>query len=64
LTAQEKKQLRDIRFGKGKDATGSGAATTAEALQQLEEKKKKMQERAERFGIETKEMQQDKIKQR
>lgn len=54
-----------MRFGKGgNELGGSGAATTIEALAQLEVQKKKKQDRAERFGIVTKEMHQDKIKER
>jgi len=45
-----------MRFGKGGNNEGNGAATTIEALAKLEELKKKKQERAERFGIVTKEM--------
>jgi len=38
----EKKQLRAVRFGKaGNEMTGSGAATTIDALEQLEVEKKK-----------------------
>jgi len=63
LTAAEKKQSREIRFGKG-NADGTGAATTAEAAEQLEAKKQKLKDRAERFGIETKEMHKEKLAQR
>ena len=46
------------RFGAG------GAETTMEALAQLEENNRKKQERAERFGLETKEMAQKKVEER
>ena len=55
LSAQERKALRKQRFG-SLDATQKATATTLDALKQLEENKKKMLERAERFGIVTKEM--------
>ena len=58
LTDQERKQLRMARFGSGKSAMPGmqEAATTVEALKLLEEQKRKKLERAERFGIVTKEI--------
>jgi len=64
LTAAEKKQSREIRFGKGGADAGTGAATTAEAAELLEAKKQKMKDRAERFGIVTKEMHKEKLAER
>ena len=53
------------RFGGPKGAqTGSGAATTLDALAAVEEQKRIKQERAERFGIVTKEMTAQKLKER
>ena len=58
------------RFGSGtggqsKVLTGiPEAATTLEAMQLLEEQKRKKLERAERFGIVTKELSEQRIKQR
>lgn len=40
------------------------AATTVEALQLIEEQKRKKMERAERFGIVTKELTEKRIKER
>ena len=51
------------RFGAA-EATVSESKTTLEALAQLEEINKKKQERAARFGIETKEMAAQKLKER
>ena len=39
-----------------------GAATTIEALELMEEQKRKKMERAERFGIVTKEIEESRIK--
>ena len=66
LTAQERKQLRMARFGSGKGNMPGlqEAATSVEALQLLEEQKRKKLERAERFGIVTKEISEKKIQQR
>ena len=63
LTPEERKQLRLARFGglNGKSKQHmpamNEAATTLEALQFLEEQKRKKLERAQRFGIPTKELQ-------
>lgn len=66
LTQEERKQLRLARFGGGKgNITGlQEAATTIEALQMMEEQKLKKLQRAERFGIVTKELSEKKIKER
>ena len=55
LSAQELKKLRQARFGVA-ETTATDSKTTLDALAQLEEINKKKQERAARFGIETKEM--------
>lgn len=67
LTQQERKQLRMARFGSGVQGKGGvpgipEAATTLEAMQLLEEQKRKKLERAERFGIVTKELSEQRIK--
>ena len=56
LSPEERRKLRMARFGGGKDKMPGleGAATTVEALKLMEEQKKKMLERCERFGIMTK----------
>lgn len=66
LTQQERKQLRLARFGGGKSNIPGveGAATTIEALELLEEQKRKKLERAARFGIMTKELSEQRIKAR
>ena len=71
LTQQEKKQLRLARFGSFDKKGGAaaipgieGAATTLEAMKLLEEQKRKKLERAERFGIVTKELSEKRIKER
>ena len=66
LSQQERKQLRLARFGKGKDQIPGlqEAATTIEALELIEEQKRKKLERAERFGIVTKELSEKRIKER
>ena len=60
--------MRMARFGggegKGKVPGIPEAATTLEAMQMLEEQKRKKLERAERFGIVTKELSEVRIKQR
>jgi len=55
----EKKKLRMMRFKQG-----GAESNTMDALEQLQEQKDKIKARAERFGVVTKEMQQDKIKER
>ena len=66
LTQQQRKELRMARFGGGKVGIPGlkEAATTVEALQLLEEQKRKKLERAERFGILTKEIREKRIKDR
>ena len=66
LSQQERKQLRQARFGVGKDQIPGlqEAATTIEALELIEEQKRKKMERAERFGIVTKELSEKRIKER
>lgn len=66
LTQQERKELRLARFGGSKEQIPGlqGAATTIEALKLIEEQKRKKLERAERFGIVTKELNEKKIKER
>ena len=64
LSIQERKQLRLARFGGTLNGTGKGPATTIEALERMEELKKKKIERAERFGTLTPELTQKKIKDR
>jgi hypothetical protein len=49
LTDAERLQLRKARFIKG----GDNSISTVEALQLLEEQKRKKLERAARFGVET-----------
>ena len=66
LTMQERRELRQARFGGGKAAIPGmkEAATTVEALALIEEQKRKKMERAERFGIVTKEISEKRIKER
>jgi len=66
LTQQQRKELRLARFGgnNGKLPSMQQAATTIEALALMEEQKRKKLERAERFGILTKELSEKKIKER
>lgn len=55
-----------MRFGGGKAAIPGmkEAATTVEALEMIEEQKRKKLERAERFGIVTPELSEKRIKER
>ena len=58
--------MREARFGLGK-ATIPGmqdTITTEEALQLIEEQKRKKQERVERFGIVTEEINEKRVKDR
>ena len=64
LSMQERKQLRMARFGAGKGEGIPEAATTLETMQLIEEQKRKKLERAERFGIVTKELSEKRIKER
>ena len=64
LSQQERKQLRMARFGAGKGEGIPEAATTLETMQLIEEQKRKKLERAERFGIVTKELSEKRIKER
>lgn len=65
LSVQQRKQLRQARFGNGQAVPGlSAASTTVEAFHKMEELNKKRQERAERFGIVTKEIKEKRIKER
>lgn len=67
LTLQQRCELRQVRFGNGKETIITGmkeATTTVEALQFMEEQKRRQLERAERFGIVTKEMNEMRIKER
>ena len=52
------------RFGKGASGGLPEAATTLETMQLIEEQKRKKLERAERFGIVTKELSEKRIKER
>lgn len=51
LTQQEKKALRKQRFGNGAPADGS----TLDQAEKIKAAKEKIAQRAERFGIQTKE---------
>ena len=61
LTFKEKKMIRAQRFG---GAAQTATMDTQQVIKQLEEDKKKRQERAERFGVETKEQALEKKKER
>ena len=71
LTLEERKRLRLARFG-GQNGKKGGSilpgmanvSTTVEAMQLMEEQKRKKLERAERFGIPIKELQEKRIKER
>lgn len=60
LTDAERLKLRKERFRVG----GEGPKTTLDALESLEENKRKQLERAQRFGIPTKELNDIKLKER
>lgn len=62
LTDEERLQLRKARFNAG--TAGDVPKTTIDALHSLEEQKKKKLERAARFGIQTKELTELKLKER
>ncbi len=62
MTDEERLQLRKSRFNAG--TTGHEPKTTIDAMNSLEELKKKKLERAARFGVETKEIVDLKLKER
>ena len=53
LTLKQKRMIRAFRFGKENE---DGDVDPSEALSKIEEEKKRREERAARFGIETKDM--------
>ena len=59
LTLAERKKLRMMRF-----KSGGAEGNTIDALEQMQEQKDKINARAQRFGIVTKDMADDRIKER
>ena len=64
MSVQQRKELRQARFGGESGLALGGVQTTVEAYEKMEELNKKKLERAERFGIVTKEMTEKRIKER
>ncbi len=64
MTFAERKKLRQMRFKTMASSDSLAETNTLEMQERLREQKEKMKARAQRFGIVTKEMNDERIKER